>query len=124
MAFNKNVPLPLYPVIMQNKTLTGQTGSAWIDFGAKGNYFAIVKIKINSLGGTAPTQSIGLKMADDTTGTNAIEVLPAPPASGNIGEYVYLVANDTPKQTLGVIVTLGGTSPTINYDVSVFYTTI
>jgi hypothetical protein len=117
MAINTTGYLPVLPIAPTKViTASGATAStSWLDLGTSGKYYVSVAIKVESLGGTNPTHSFVVQCADNGSGANAVDLIPATPTSGNIACYLFNCLIDDNKQFVKIAVTLGGTSPTISY---------
>ena len=117
MAINTTGYLPILPIAPTKIiTASGATASTnWIDLGVSGKYYVSVAIKVENLGGTNPTHSFVVQCADNSSGENAVDLIPATPANGNKACYLFNCLIDDAKQFVKITVTLGGTSPTISY---------
>jgi len=117
MAINSTGYLPVLPIAPTKIiTASGATAStSWLDLGVAGKYYVSVVIKVESLGGTNPTHSFVVQCADDSSGTNSVDLVHATPTSGNKACYLFDCLIDDNKQFVKITVTLGGTSPTISY---------
>jgi len=117
MAINTTGYLPVLPIAPTKIiTASGATAStSWLDLGVAGKYYTTIVIKVENLGGTSPTHSLLIQCADDSSGTNSVDLIPATPASGNKACYFFDCLIDDSKQFVKITVTLGGTTPTISY---------
>jgi len=109
--------LPIVP-LSASKILTG-TGlngnTDYLDTGDLGSYNYIVVIKVTSLTGTDPTHQFDIVCADDASGTNAVNIIPQTAAKGSLTQYTFSGAVEG-KRYIKINVTLGGTTPGIEYD--------
>lgn len=117
MAINTTGYLPVLPIAPTKIiTASGATAStSWLDLGTAGKYYVSVAIKVESLGGTSPTHSFVIQCADDSSGTNSVDLIPVTPACGNKACYLFNCLIDDSKEFVKITVVLGGTSPTISY---------